>query len=131
LISIKAKALENSLVRSRKIWCKQEVREPAPFLVCYMGKGSLRIIRNESPAIATNSYLMLYPQIRKEDLSPEILQELFLILSHATCEENLDVYGRLYGGGLHKVEPKELGEIPIEAPSTALIESLSRFVLEW
>ena len=84
-----------------------------------MGRGKkdsspIRFILNLSEALATNSYLMLYP---KEHLQKAIsdnpnsvyrIWEMLKKISGAEIEEE----GRVYGGGLKKIEPKELAKVP-------------------
>ncbi|MEG3973126.1 hypothetical protein QT970_00685 [Microcoleus sp. herbarium8] len=62
-------------------------------------------------ATATNVYLMLYPKpaLAKVLLDkPELLKELWQALDRIS-DETLMGEGRVYGGGLHKLEPRELG----------------------
>ena len=111
-----------NLCSSRKVWYDQEQREATPFLCSYMGRGKrgstpVRFILNETKAIALNSFLMLYPkwQLAKfidgnVDRVKSIWQCLLQIDAHAII-----VHGRTYGGGLQKVEPKELASIPCRA----------------
>ncbi|MCM1232520.1 MAG: Eco57I restriction-modification methylase domain-containing protein [Ruminococcus flavefaciens] len=104
------------LCKNRKVWYFQENRSAAPFLCSYMGRGRsghiapFRFILNHTNAIATNSYLMLYPKaILQEAIirTPDILYKVWDALSNITAND-LESEGRVYGGGLKKIEPKEL-----------------------
>lgn len=119
------------LCKNRKIWYWQEQRSATQFLCSYMGRGKqgdapFRFILNLSNAIATNSYLMLYP---KESLQAAILQcpdlaiKIWLELKTIAAAE-IEDEGRVYGGGLKKIEPKELAKVPCEGLSVMLQNSL-------
>jgi adenine-specific DNA-methyltransferase len=117
------------LCKSRDIWYQQEKREPAPFLLSYMGRSTskrsspFRFFLNRSRAIATNGFLCLYPKpavarMLQEDPRREVeLLELLNSISAETLKRN----GRSYGGGLQKVEPKELLGLPLPSQPEWLV----------
>jgi hypothetical protein len=108
------------LCKSRRTWYWQEDRQIAPFVCTYMGRGSLhtdrpfRFILNHSRAIAANTYLMLYPKphIAKLISEDDDLLKLVWGALNDISSESLIAEGRVYGGGLHKIEPKELAKLP-------------------
>lgn len=75
--------------------------------------GAFRFILNHTSAIATNSYLMLYPKTILQEViaqTPDILHEIWNALTNITAND-LESEGRVYGGGLKKIEPKELSYV--------------------
>lgn len=116
LNSGKETTAQKYLCKHRKVWYYQENRAVTPFLCSYMGRDNsernapFRFILNHTNAIATNSYLMLYPKDVLKDVivqSPDILHKIWEILTNITASD-LELEGRIYGGGLKKIEPKEL-----------------------
>jgi hypothetical protein len=116
-MGIKQGISDRYLCKHRSPWYLQEKRSPSPFLCTYMGRQDssrgrpFRFILNHSKATATNVYLMLYPKpaltkalLDKPQLHKEVWQALNRISDEALMGE-----GRVYGGGLHKLEPRELG----------------------
>lgn len=105
------------ICRHRTPWYRQEHREPTPFLCTYMGRNEkpFRFVLNKSQAIAANVYLLLYP---KPVLKRLLEQDARIFNAIWECLNNIDMKrfiqnGRVYGGGLHKLEPRELHSIPI------------------
>lgn len=119
------------LASHRARWYSQEQRPPAPFLCTYMGRSAngkhpFRFIWNRSEATAHNVYLLLYPKSRLQEAlnnHPELAAKVFEALQTVTPGEFISE-GRVYGGGLHKVEPKELAQIP----ARAVLESIDGHV---
>src|ERR1700674_316411 len=117
----------------RAPWYSQEQRPPAPFLCTYMGRSKngkhpFRFIWNQSQATAHNVYLMLYPRSRLQEVlanHPEFEARVFGALQRITPAQLLSE-GRVYGGGLHKVEPKELAQIP----ARTILEALPQIDLQ-
>jgi predicted RNA methylase len=110
------------LCRHRDPWYSQENRPAAPFLCTYMGRrhgnhdAPFRFILNHSRATAANVYLLLYPKPPLAKLlaeNPKLRQSVWQSLSSITAKI-LTNQGRIYGGGLHKMEPKELANVPAD-----------------
>ena len=106
----------------RTPWYSCERRDAAPIVVPYMGRGAadgrlFRFILNESDAITTNVYLMLYPKDRYADRLKDrsALVSVWKALNGIPTEA-LVSSGRTYGGGLHKLEPRELMRAPARMP---------------
>lgn len=120
------KVSDRYLCQHRKPWYIQENRPPAPFICTYLGRNTVsrckpfRFILNHSSATVTNVYLVLYPRpqlAKKLTENPGLDREIWKILN-GIIPENLLAEGRVYGGGLHKLEPKELANVPMpEIPS--------------
>ncbi len=73
-----------------------------------------RFILNHSGATAANVYLMLYPKESIKDIlqnEPETKRQVWELLNQI-CPQTMLREGRVYGGGLYKLEPKELGQVP-------------------
>lgn len=110
------------LCANRKPWYLQEQRAPSLFMATYMtrsraGAGSpFRFFLNLSQAIGTNVFLLLYPKPTVKALltgHEDRMLEMLDLLNGLT-EEHVVGEGRTYGGGLHKLEPKELTNLRLE-----------------
>ena len=100
--------------RSRRPWY---VHEKRPF----------RFILNHSMATASNVYLLLYPKpplAETISCDPKIMRTVWKYLSETNPDEFL-ACGRVYGGGLYKLEPRELTRFPADG----LVERLPTFKL--
>jgi len=117
-----------TLIRRRNPWYKQEQRLPAPFLCTYMGRGSdtkspIRFVKNNSKAISTNSFIMLYPKpelmnfIKQSKENAQRVFDLLLDIEQNTIASSF----RTYSGGLKKVEPSDLKRVIIHSPPDWLL----------
>lgn len=129
---IEAGINQRYLCKHREPWYSQENRPAAPFVLTYMGRTGVkseapfRFILNRSRATAANVYLMLYPKpplAKAIDSNPDCIQAIWQGLNAITGEMFTDE-GRVYGGGLHKIEPKELANVPAKFVLDAIGEGL-------
>jgi hypothetical protein len=112
---------ETYLASKRRPWYSQEKRPPPPFVCTYMGrtrngKKPFRVIWNKSNATAANVYLLLYPKPALAAAlieTPALYSAVFDQLRSIEADTFIDE-GRVYGGGLHKMEPKELERVPLQ-----------------
>src|SRR5208283_1780787 len=108
------------LCQHRSPWYAQENRPPPPFVCTYLGRGNVksgrpfRFILNQSRGTVTNVYLALYPKeplarvIKRHPPSARVVWEII----NRICPQSMLTEGRGYGGGLHKLEPKDLAKVP-------------------
>jgi len=80
------------------------------------GRKPFRFLWNQSAALASNLYLLLFP---KGPLQAALRadSQLFSALFQALRKIDTDAFireGRVYSGGLYKMEPKELGRLTAE-----------------
>jgi hypothetical protein len=116
----KARGLpERYLCKHRSPWYSQENRPPAPIVCTYLGRSDaktgrpFRFILNGSRATVANVYLALYPtsfMSREMARDPSLLRKVWIALNQVGPEVLLGE-GRVYGGGLHKLEPRELSNV--------------------
>jgi hypothetical protein len=108
---------EGYLASRRSPWYSQEKREAAPFVCTYMGRNRdrpFRFIRNRSTATVANVYLALYPKASIAAKVAVLADEVFEAL-RAIHADHFFSHGRVYGGGLHKMEPAELMRLPVDS----------------
>lgn len=112
--------LKRYICSHRPLWYVQENRPAAPFLCTYMGRSDgadarpFRFILNRSRAVVANSYLNLYPKplvAQKLQREPHLREQVWKALNELQ-PSSMVAEGRVYGGGLHKMEPKELAQVP-------------------
>lgn len=119
------------LASRRSPWYSQEKRDPAPFLCTYMGRTSngrkpFRFLWNKSIATAHNVYLLMYPRQPLRLLLEQdnhLLEAIFSALQEIDTSHFVGA-GRVYGGGLYKMEPSELSLISAE-PLLRVIPTLN------
>ena len=91
-------------------------------MVCtYLGRSDsksgrpFRFILNHSQATVANVYLAMYPRPglnRALRGHPDLLRRIWQALNRLRPADLLGE-GRVYGGGLHKLEPRELANVPV------------------
>ena len=132
---------ERYLCRGRNPWYAQERRPPTPFVCTYIGRRNkrtgkpFRFILNHSQATAANVYLLLYPHDATAGAlrdNPALVRRVWHALRDIPADA-LVSEGRVYGGGLHKIEPRELGNVSAPAlaevlPQAAAVASRQRQV---
>lgn len=119
---------EGYLTSRRFPWYSQEKREPAPFVCTYMGRSlekPFRFVWNRSRATVANVYLLLYPKDFVARQVADKAEKIFAAL-RAIRPQHFFSEGRVYGGGLHKMEPAELMRLPAGALAEILDLKLER-----
>jgi methylase of polypeptide subunit release factors len=95
------------LASRRDPWYALERREASPILFTYMNRQHPRFIRNRAGAIPLNTFLIVEPHDGVD------ADKLWWALNSAHVMRQLAGARRNYGGGLWKLEPRELGNLKV------------------
>ncbi len=93
----------------RPVWFRPERRQPAPILVSVFARGSFRFVRNYAGSLHLTAYHGIYPR----DASRGKIQAILDCLARKETQEALADHRRVYGGGLLKVEPRDVEALAI------------------
>jgi adenine-specific DNA-methyltransferase len=93
--------------RTRSPWYGVEQVPPPDFFVTYMARQRARFVRNRVGARCMTSLLNVWA---KPGVSPDALRP---ILEDPANAQLLREFGRTYGGGLGKIEPRDLLRLPV------------------
>lgn len=96
--------------RTRTPWYGVEQVPPADFFTTYMSRERARIVRNLAGVRCMTSLLNVWA---KPGVDPDVLRPC---LEDPANAQLLREFGRTYGGGLGKIEPNDLLELPIRPP---------------
>jgi len=118
-------AHQSYLAENRDPWYLVDRRKPAPVLYTYMSRGRSRFILNETAfgddegARNLNNLLCIYPD---DELSKKQVKALLAYLNSDFADVLLRRNGRTYSTGMDKIEPSELGDVPVLDPQTLRLE---------
>lgn len=104
----------------RPVWYRPENRRPAPIWSPVFVRGRFRFIRNAAGALNLTAFHAVYP-VRDDDKAINALLEY---LWSDAAQRAIGAQSRLYGGGLRKLEPRDVLAIPIPMSLKALLGEL-------
>jgi adenine-specific DNA-methyltransferase len=92
------------LTANRKRWWHQEQRDPAPCWVGVFGRDGIKFVRNRTTTMNLTCFHCLYVS----DLDEAQLDAMCALLNSSHVQRINESSERAYGGGLRKVEPRDL-----------------------
>ena len=117
------------ICHNRNPWYYCHGSMPAPIVLPNMARANkdgkvFRFILNRVNAVVTNSYLAFYPKpcVEEQLKNESILRKVWKALNDLP-QEVLTRGGRFYGGGLQKLEPTEVMNLPADTFSSFLTQS--------
>ena len=102
---------QRALIKTRRPWYKMETRAVPPIIFAYLGRRSVRFIRNRAGIVPLTGFLCLYPHFDDE----QSIESLWQLLRRSDVVDNLAKIGKSYGDGAIKVEPRSLENLPLPA----------------
>lgn len=94
--------------RTRNPWYKPENVAPPEIIITYMNRGRTRFVRNSAGCRVMSVFLNGFVRDPAIDV-----QSLLGALNAAETSVLVEKLGRTYGGGLGKIEPRELSALPV------------------
>jgi hypothetical protein len=117
-----------SLVQTRKRWYAMEQREVPAIFFTILTRGNPRFILNRAGVRPVNMFSLLYPG--PDVTQADATENLWALLNSSFSLSRLHSVSRTYGGNTLKVEPGELGNLPVINP-LALPEETSKQIKTW
>ncbi len=94
----------------REPWWRPPVVSPPDMFFTYMSHVSPRLVRNEADVTFLNS--MHGVRLIERD-TPELATMYSILTLNTVTRLGAEIFGRAYGGGILKMEPKEAGQLPV------------------
>jgi len=88
----------------RKVWYSVDKRDPAPILALVFSRERMRFIFNKAKVLNLTPFHCIYPIFNDEFR----LKALLAYLNSNICKKIATYWGRIYGTGLRKLEPRDL-----------------------
>jgi adenine-specific DNA-methyltransferase len=104
---------ERYLPAHRPEWYRPEQRSPAPIWVPVFARDQFRFVQNETDALHLTTFHGLYPN---EPAGHDAIGTIVQFLRSAEGQRNVIAHTRIYGGGLRKLEPRDV--LAIEIPTS-------------
>jgi adenine-specific DNA-methyltransferase len=95
------------LASHREPWYRLEAVDPPSLVLSPMGKKRMRVVINEAKAVPSNALYGLYVE------DADVAHAVGHWLAGDTGQLALFEHARAYGGGLFKLEPKDVGRIRV------------------
>jgi adenine-specific DNA-methyltransferase len=103
-----------SLVQTRREWYAMEQREVPPIFFTILTRGNPRFILNLADVRPLNMFSLIYPN--RHIVTADAVELLWALLNSSYSISRLHSVSRTYGGNTLKVEPRELGNLPVPNP---------------
>jgi len=104
------------LLAGRRPWYAMESRPPSPIWAAVFGRKGLRFVRNLAGVRNLTAFHCIYPR----STDPAHASALASLLNRPDVAEKALRHVRVYGGGLRKVEPRDLLDIRVPDPGGEL-----------
>jgi SAM-dependent methyltransferase len=117
-----------SLVQTRRQWYMMEQREVPPIFFTILTRGNPRFILNRAGVRPLNMFSLIYPN--QHVVRAGATNTLWALLNSTFSLSRLHSVSRTYGGNTLKVEPRELGNLPVINPLALSLE-VRRTIETW